>query len=198
MATVLNNLPKPEGSNLAGDLVEALQSGDPRAFDEAYRKYHPVMLRVAQRYTSAAVAEDATQEAWLAALGAISSFEGRSSLKTWLCRIVANKALNTYRENRREFPATPSLELLSESSPEYRSFGPPTHLSEPEMAVQRSRVRDRIRLEMKTMNRDHANALLLKGMSPLTGSQVSDVLAISHGNLRVILHRARSELVALL
>ena len=53
-------------------------------------------------------------------------------------------------------------------------------------------------MEMKNMNRDHANAILLKGMSALTGSQVSDVLQISHGNLRVILHRARNELAALL
>lgn len=198
MNTQLNQFPKTMGGHKEEVHLEALQSGDPRGFDEAYRAYHPVMLRVARRYSSPSVAEDVTQEAWLAAINAISSFEGRSSLKTWLCRIVVNKALSSWREHRREFPATPSLELLSESSPEFCSLGPPSHLSEPEMAVQRTRVRDQIRVEMKTMNRDHANALLLKGMSALTGSQVSDVLDISHGNLRVILHRARSELAALI
>jgi len=180
------------------DLIDGLQAGNPAAFDEAYRRYHPVMLRVATKYTSPAIAEDVTQEVWLAAINAISSFQGRSSLKTWLCRIVTNKAFNTYRENRREFPATPSLTLLSDSSPEHHFPGSGGHLSEPEMAVQTSKVQERIRVEMKKMNRDHANAIFLKGMSPLTGSQVSDVLSISHGNLRVILHRARNDLAALL
>jgi len=180
------------------DLMDGLQAGQPRAFDEAYRRYHPVMLRVAARYTSAAVAEDIAQEAWVAAIGAIASFEGRSSLKTWLCRIVTNKAFNTYRENRREFPATPSLALISDHSPDNQFAGNSGHLSEPELAVQTSKVQERIQMEMKNMNRDHAHAILLKGMSPLTGSQVSEVLKISHGNLRVILHRARTELAALL
>ena len=180
------------------DLVDGLQAGQPRAFDEAYRRYHPVMLRVAAKYTSATVAEDIAQEAWMAAIGAIASFEGRSSLKTWLCRIVTNKAFNTYRENRREFPASPSLALLSDNSPDNQFRGTSEHLSEPELATQTAKVQERIRVEMKNMNRDYANAILLKGMSALTGSQVSDVLQISHGNLRVILHRARNELAALL
>ena len=179
-------------------LIDGLQAGHPRAFDEAYRKYHPVMLRVAAKYTSAAVAEDIAQEAWMAAIVAIASFEGRSSLKTWLCRIVTNKAFNTYRENRREFPASPSLALLSDNSPDNQFGGTAGHLSEPELATQTAKVQERIRVEMKNMNRDYANAILLKGMSALTGSQVSDVLHISHGNLRVILHRARNELAALL
>ncbi len=64
--------------------------------------------------------------------------------------------------------------------------------------MQTSRDRERIQIEMKNMNREHAHAILLKGMTQLTGSQVSDVLQISHGNLRVILHRARNELAAVL
>ncbi|MCG8521074.1 MAG: sigma-70 family RNA polymerase sigma factor [Pseudomonadales bacterium] len=192
------NIRKLTAFEREADLIEGLQTGHRIAFDEAYRKYHPVMLRVAAKYASTAVAEDIAQEAWLAAIGAIASFEGRSSLKTWLCRIVTNKAFNTYREKRKEFPATPSLALLSDNSPDNQFNGAAGHLSEPELATQTAKVQERIRVEMKNMNRDHANAILLKGMSPLTGSQVSDVLQISHGNLRVILHRARNELAALL
>ena len=183
---------------LEADLIDGLQAGQPKAFTEAYRRYHPVMLRVAARYTSAAVAEDIAQEAWMAAIGAIASFEGRSSLKTWLCRIVTNKAFNTYREKRPEFPATPSLAMLSDQSAENQGASASCHLSEPELAVQTSRDRERIQIEMKNMNREHAHAILLKGMTQLTGSQVSDILQISHGNLRVILHRARNELAAVL
>ena len=183
---------------LEADLIDGLQAGQPKAFAEAYRRYHPVMLRVATRYTSAAAAEDIAQEAWMAAIGAIASFEGRSSLKTWLCRIVSNKAFNTYREKRPEFPATPSLAMLSDQSAENQGASASFHLSEPELAVQTSRDRERIQIEMKKMNREHAHAILLKGMTQLTGSQVSEVLQISHGNLRAILHRARNELAAVL
>ncbi|TYC62467.1 RNA polymerase sigma factor [Marinobacter sp. BW6] len=181
---------------LEADLIEGLQAGHPQAFAEAYRSYHPVMLRVAAKYTSAADAEDIAQEAWMAAIRAIASFEGRSSLKTWLCRIVTNKAFNTYRENRKEFPATPSLAMLSDNSLDNQFNGTAGYFSEPELAVQTSKVKERIRIEMKNINRDHANAILLKGMTLLTGSQLSDMLEISHGNLRVILHRARNELAA--
>lgn len=183
---------------LEADLINGLQAGDPEAFAKAYRRYQSTMLRVATRHASAATAEDITHEAWIAAISAIASFEARSSLKTWLCRIVTNKAFSTYRANRKEFPAGPDLEQLSDRACASQHTGSSIYLSEPERATQASRVRERIRIEMKNMNRDHANAILLKGMSPLTGSQVSDVLEISHGNLRVILHRARNELTALL
>ena len=192
------NIRKLTAFEREADLIEGLQTGHRIAFDEAYRKYHPVMLRVAAKYASTAVAEDIAQEAWMAAIGAIASFEGRSSLKTWLCRIVTNKAFNTYREKRKEFPATPSLAMLSDQSAENQGASASCHLSEPELAVQTSRDRERIQIEMKNMNREHAHAILLKGMTQLTGSQVSDILQISHGNLRVILHRARNELAAVL
>ena len=189
---------KPTALWLDEDLVARLKRNEPGAFEEAYRKYYPVMLRVASRYTSPGVAEDIVQEAWMAAMGAFTSFEGRASLKTWLCRIVANLAFRTYRESGREFPATPSLELLSDGSIQNQFTGCAEHLSEPEMAVQTARVQERLRIQMDLMNRDHANAILLKGMSPLSGIQVSDLLEVSHANLRVILHRARNELTALL
>ena len=182
----------------AADLVRALQAGEPRAFDEAYRRYHPAMLHIARRYARAAPAEDITQDAWLAAISSFPSFEGRSSLKTWLCRIVINKALNTYRKSRWETPSSPCLTQLADNVTEHHSMPTPVYLSEPEMAVHRSRVREQIRVGMKNMKKEYANALLLKGMSPLSGPQVSDVLAVSPENLRVMLHRARSQLTPLM
>src|SRR3954449_8356404 len=75
------------------ELVEALRSGDEAAFITLVERYGPLMLRVASTYVrTAAVAEEVVQETWLAVLEGIGRFEGRSSLKTWLLRILANRA----------------------------------------------------------------------------------------------------------
>ena len=74
-------------------LVEALRAGDERAFEQLIRMYQASLVRVAQMYVSSrAVAEEVVQETWLAVLNGIGRFEGRSSLKTWIFRIVANRA----------------------------------------------------------------------------------------------------------
>jgi RNA polymerase sigma-70 factor (ECF subfamily) len=74
-------------------LVEGLRGGDEAAFTELMRLYGAGMLRLAQMYVSSrAVAEEVVQEAWVGVLRGIDRFEGRSSLKTWLFRIVANTA----------------------------------------------------------------------------------------------------------
>jgi RNA polymerase sigma-70 factor (ECF subfamily) len=74
-------------------LVEGLRAGDEAAFATAMRMYGAGMLRVAEMYVSSrAVAEDVVAEAWVGVLRGIGRFEGRSSLKTWLYRIVANTA----------------------------------------------------------------------------------------------------------
>lgn len=198
MNIVLDKSPDEEVDASEAELVRGLRSGHRRAFEEAYRRYHPAMLRIARRYAWAAQAEDITQDAWLAAVDGFSSFEGRSSLKTWLCRIVINKALNSYRKGRWELPSSPSLTEIADHADEFHAWTPSNHLSEPEMAVHRQKVRERIRVGMKSMKTEYANALLLKGMSPLSGPQVSDVLAVSPGNLRVMLHRARNELAPLM
>src|SRR5437867_2200839 len=74
-------------------LVAALRRGDEDAFMALVERYGPLMLRVASTYVrTPAVAEEVVQETWLAVLEGIDRFEGRSSLKTWLFRILANRA----------------------------------------------------------------------------------------------------------
>src|SRR4051794_11554232 len=94
--------PSPESD--AG-LVRALREGDEEAFTELVDRYGPPMLRLAAMYVSSrAVAEEVVQEAWLAVLTGIDRFEGRSSLKTWIFRIVANKAKTRGEREGRTLP----------------------------------------------------------------------------------------------
>src|SRR6478672_13509649 len=74
-------------------LVAALRRGDERAFVELVGRYGSVMLRIAQSYVrSRAVAEEVVQETWMAVLTGVARFEGRSSVKTWVFRILTNRA----------------------------------------------------------------------------------------------------------
>ena len=76
------------------ELVAALRAGDEDAFRELVREWHAPLLRVARIFTpSRAVAEEVVQETWLRVLGALDRFEGRSSLKTWVFRILVNTAM---------------------------------------------------------------------------------------------------------
>ena len=75
------------------ELLERLRAGDERAFEALVARYYPTMLAVAQQYVrTRAVAEEVVQEAWLGVLKGLDRFEGRSSLKTWILRILVNTA----------------------------------------------------------------------------------------------------------
>src|SRR5881227_4363363 len=87
------------------EIVEALRAGDEAAFAMLVAQYGASMLRVAQMYVrTRAVAEEVVQEAWLGVLKGIGRFEGRSSLKTWLFRIVANTAKTRGVRESRSIP----------------------------------------------------------------------------------------------
>jgi RNA polymerase sigma-70 factor (ECF subfamily) len=97
-------------------LIEALRSGDEAAFCTLVDRYHLSLLRVAQIYVdSRAVAEEVVQETWLGVLQGIGRFEGRSSLKTWLFRILTNRAKSRGERERRLVPFSelidPELDL---------------------------------------------------------------------------------------
>src|SRR5262245_22666619 len=78
-----------------GPLLAALRAGDEKAFVQLVDRYYAPMLRVARSYVATKeAAEDVVQEAWLGLIHGLHRFEGRSSLKTWLFRIVINRALS--------------------------------------------------------------------------------------------------------
>ena len=87
-------------------LVDGLRAGDEAAFRELMRDYGGAMLRVALMYVSSrAVAEDVVQDAWIGVLRGIDRFEGRSSLKTWIFRILTNTAKTRGEREGRSVPS---------------------------------------------------------------------------------------------
>ena len=87
------------------DLVAALQAGDEQAFVSLVEELGPSMLRVARMYVpTQAIAEDVVSETWLGVLAGIGRFEGRSSLKTWIFRILTNRAKTRGEREGRSVP----------------------------------------------------------------------------------------------
>ena len=100
----------PARSAVAGDadeqrLLADLRAGDEAAFVTLVERYQASMVRVATAIVgSRAIAEEVTQDAWVGVLRGIDRFEGRSSLKTWLFRILTNRALSRRERERRSVP----------------------------------------------------------------------------------------------
>ncbi|MDQ3889476.1 MAG: sigma-70 family RNA polymerase sigma factor, partial [Actinomycetota bacterium] len=107
------NEPAPDDARL----VAALRRGDEQAFARLIDRYHAALVRTASLYVrEAAVAEEVAQETWLGVLHGIERFEGRSSLKTWIFRILTNKAKTRGERERRTIPIS-SLAVLEEREP---------------------------------------------------------------------------------
>src|ERR671910_1264124 len=87
------------------DTVARLRRGDESAFGELVSAYTPALLGVALAHVrTRAVAEEVVQETWLGVLKGLNRFEGRSSLKTWIFKILTNTAASRSARERRSVP----------------------------------------------------------------------------------------------
>jgi RNA polymerase sigma-70 factor (ECF subfamily) len=181
-----------------GELMKRLRAGDEEAFACLVDRHHAAMVRFARGYVrSPAVAEEVAQEAWLGLLRGLDRFEGRSSLRTWLFRIVANRAISTGLHERQHLPVD-DRELEDEGgrfSQDGWWAAPPVHWADeavdrmvaPELAA---RVRELVE-ELPLAQRQ---VVTLRDVEGLPGADVCGILGISEGNQRVLLHRARARI----
>jgi RNA polymerase sigma-70 factor (ECF subfamily) len=185
-------------------LIDALRAGDEGAFIELLRLHGPAMLRVARSYVSShAVAEEVVQETWLAVIRGIHRFEERSSLKTWLYRILTNTAMTRAEREGRSAPFSslagddpdePAVDPDRFLGPEGRWPGhwasPPR--ATPEQALLAKEARERIQAAIERLPGTQRLVITLRDVAGLESGEVCDLLDLSEGNHRVILHRARS------
>jgi len=180
-------------------LVEGLRAGDEAAFEEVMRQYGRAMLRVAQMYVSSrAVAEDVVQDAWVGVLRGIGRFEGRSSLKTWLFRIVANTAKTRGMREARSVPFS-ALAGDDESAVDPDRFlGPDTRFPghwavPPEGRVLAGEALDVIAQAIERLPAAQRTVISLRDIQGLSAEEVRNALDLTETNQRVLLHRARSK-----
>ncbi len=187
-------------------LVEALRAGDEDTFREIVRDWHPSLLRVAQIFTpNRSIAEDVVAETWLRVLRALDTFEGRSSLKTWVFRILVNTAKTRAQREGRTIPfsALQDASRVPEAAVEPERFlpdddphhpggwaVPPQHL--PEERLLAAETRARIAEAIAVLPANQRAVISLRDVEGWTSDEVRNALDISEVNQRVLLHRARS------
>jgi RNA polymerase sigma-70 factor, ECF subfamily len=191
-------------------LVAALQRGDEAAFVALVERHSALMVRVAQTHVrSRAVAEEVVQETWLSVLTGVHRFECRSSLRTWVFRILTNRAKTRGEREGRDIPFS-CLAGEDEDGPtvDPERFLPPEHPQWPghwAAAPQDWRTIPEERLlgrETQRYLRDaihdlplrQQQVLVMRDVEGWTPDEVCDALGISEGNQRVLLHRGRAKL----
>jgi RNA polymerase sigma-70 factor (ECF subfamily) len=177
-------------------LVEALRAGDEEAFRGLIARHHDALLRSAMTFVSSrAVAEEVVQETWLSVIAGLDGFEGRSSLKTWIFRILANRAMS---RGAREARVVPLSSLGDEPTVDPDRFGaegawasPPRPWA-PEDRALAAEARDRIEDAIAALPERQRLVITLRDVEGWPSGEVCVALDISENNQRVLLHRARA------
>jgi RNA polymerase sigma-70 factor, ECF subfamily len=206
-------MPVAEPQTSAGTearLVGALREGDPTAFESLVDRYSPAMLRVATMYAGTrAVAEEVVQETWLAVLQGVENFEGRSSLRTWIFKILTNIASTRGARERRSTPFScfgdengsaegPAVDPDRFLGEDHHLAGhwaiAPTAWPTPEAGLLQGETREVILAAIERLPEAQRIVVSLRDIYGWPAGEVCTALEISEGNQRVLLHRARSKL----
>ena len=198
LAAVTWQLARNRAQDEDAALVKRLREGDEEAFLTLVGRYQASMLRLARSFVgSAAVAEEVVQDTWIGVLRGIDGFQGRSSFKTWLLRILVNRAKTTgVREDRSiaigdAGPAVDSARFDASGA----WMAPPDHwIEDSHDRLLAESMADEIRSALEELPGRQREVVLLRDVDGLTSEEVCDVLDISEGNQRVLLHRGRSRL----
>jgi RNA polymerase sigma-70 factor, ECF subfamily len=191
-----------------GVLITALRRGDPDAFATLLDRHSAAMIRVAMAYVpTRAAAEEAVQETWIAVMRGIDGFEGRSSLKTWIFRILTNVAMRIGPRERRSMPfsALAEAESTGGQSVDPDRFLPadhalfpghwavmPTPWPTPEEGLLAGETREVIAAALAELPPAQRTVIALRDVEGWSSDEVCEALEISAGNQRILLHRARN------
>jgi len=190
--------------------LEALRNGDERAFASLVDRYYGSLLRLAMAYVpSRAVAEEVVQETWVGVLEGLSRFEGRSSLKTWIFRILTNRAKTRGQRERRYEPM--GLGGDSGDNPDGPPVDPDRFLKSgyfvdhwvsqpnawedetPERILLSKETRAQIEKAIEALPPTQRQVITLRDIEEVGSQEACNILDIAETNQRVLLHRARSK-----
>jgi RNA polymerase sigma-70 factor (ECF subfamily) len=174
-------------SNDERRLLKALRAGDENAYAWLHELYDARLADLAVAYgCSRAVAQEVVQETWTAVVRNIDSFEGRSSLKTWIFRILVNAASAHAQRERRSVPVSPEVVVDLDRARNRRLALPAD-----EHVVLKETV-EHVHAAIGELTPSQRNVITLRDVHGWSAEDVSGRLGISRGNQRVLLHRART------
>jgi RNA polymerase sigma-70 factor, ECF subfamily len=191
-------------------VIEALRRGDEGAFSRLVDQYHASLRRVARLYVSdRAVADEVVQDAWLGVIQGIWAFEGRSSLKTWIFRILINRAkTRAVREGRTvpfaRFDGDVDVAEAAVAPDRFRPadhptapghwIHPPQDLGpSPEHRLLAREAREHLQYAIAALPEHQRLVLILRDIEGRSTEEVCNVLGVQETNVRVLLHRARAK-----
>ncbi|HEX6458616.1 MAG TPA: sigma-70 family RNA polymerase sigma factor [Thermoleophilaceae bacterium] len=201
-----HSLRDPLAGGREDELVAALRAGDESAFAALVDRYHASLVRLARMYVrDRSVAEEVAQETWLAVLNGIDRFEARSSLKTWLFRILTNRAKTRGQREARSLPFSsigdpddPAVDP-DRFRPEgdqfpggWKEFPPPWE-GDPEERLLAGEARALILHTIEQLPANQRAVITLRDIEGFDADDVCNVLEVSETNQRVLLHRARAK-----
>ena len=185
------------------ELLKRLLAGEQQAFRELVSTYQGAMRAVAYAIVGNRHADEAVQDAWLAVVRNLVSFESRSSLKTWLLTITANAAKNRYKQNRREvlLDDLPSPHGTIDddrfSSDGHWLLAPLAwHQDTPEALLTEHELRECLEQTLLSLPQLQSSVLVLRYRQGLELEEICNLLQISLSNARVLVHRARLKVFA--
>ena len=193
-------------------VVDALCAGDERAFRKLVGAHHATMVRVAAGFVpSRAVAEEVVQDTWLAVVKGLASFEGRSSLKTWIFTILVNQARTRGEREQRTTPFSSLARGVADDGP---TVDPDRFLTEGEWVGHRSRppqpfdptsahldddeTRRVVEEAIASLPANQQRVVWLRDVEAWAATEVCEALGLSEANQRVLLHRGRAKVRAAL
>jgi RNA polymerase sigma-70 factor (ECF subfamily) len=187
------------------EVVAALRRGDESVFGDLVDAYSPGLMRMALMYVrDRAVAEEVVQDTWIAVLRGIERFEGRSSLKTWIYRILMNTAKTRGQRESRSVPFSaaagrdePAVDPDRFLDAEHQHAGGwmlgPSEWQTPEEELLQGETREQILRAIDDLPEQQRAVITLRDVEGFPPDEVSELMGISDGNQRVLLHRARAK-----
>jgi RNA polymerase sigma-70 factor, ECF subfamily len=185
-----------------------LRAGDEEAFAMLVSTYHGSLLRLATSFVSErSVAEEVVQETWLGVIHGLRDFEERSSLKTWIFRILANRAKTRGKREARSIPFSSLKDKQPES--EYEPAVEPSRFdargmwaeppqrwtnAAPEELLLRQEIMEVVQRAIAELPPNQRAVVVLHDVEGVQPDEICNILEISETNERVLLHRARAKL----
>jgi RNA polymerase sigma-70 factor (ECF subfamily) len=210
---VTGDLPDPPSATIdESDMVAALRTGDADAFRHLVSDLNPGLTRLARTYVPNALADEVVQETWATVIQIVDTFEGRSSLKTWIYRIMLNKVRTLAGRESKIIPFAamgnaegdntapiPSRLLKSASLGPGHWTNPPEAWRElPANVIERRELLMMVLAAIKELPPSQREVVELRDVQGWAPQDVCETLGISSVNQRVLLHRGRARIRAML
>ena len=180
-------------------LIEDLIAQKPNAFEYLVSTYYVSLHRVAVAVAGYDNAEGIVQEAWISIIKALPKFQGRSSLKTWMSRIVANEAKTRLKKNSRSetFDHLDEDEFQNRFKDNGHWQSPPVEwdFSSPEQILEESQLKKCITATIKKLTDIQQAVFSMRYLENYSLSDICNILGVTDSNVRVILHRGRNRLI---